>query len=232
MLFFLACLQLSTRICKYSVRYVLAQEAVPTFNISAIGFRESEQNGHQSIEGVDPPVATRPQAIETSNAATTLLRTPRPHSTGSLRGSHTHSFTILHPTDHAPSLLPPSRGDGGNSTGRQPPGAAPAGDRTPQRKKISTVALVFACLGGVALVLILLAFMRCLYVWRRTPSRDRIAGLLNRHHLEREMEGREREELARRVQQRTRPTWRPPPPPYQPAPAYDATTEPPPMAQV
>ena len=97
----------------------------------------------------------------------------------------------------------------------------------------SPVAFAFAVLAGVAGVFIVLALVRCGWSWRRTPARDRIETVVDRHTLEREMAEIERRDLARRVRVARRLTP-PPPPPYQHAPDYDAAVEgpPPPPAPV
>lgn len=74
------------------------------------------------------------------------------------------------------------------------------------------------------LFFILFSFGRCFYSYRKAPERDRIAALLNRHRLEREMEEMERDRVDRfrQMMESTSYQWRPPPPPYQQAPAYEA----------
>ncbi|KAI0772114.1 hypothetical protein BD413DRAFT_475205, partial [Trametes elegans] len=90
----------------------------------------------------------------------------------------------------------------------------------------SPVALAFEILGGVVGLFILLGLARCYFVWRRTPAPDRVAGLISRHQLEREMGEMEQERIERLNQALAARRWQPPPPPYQPAPAYDTVVPP------
>jgi hypothetical protein len=88
--------------------------------------------------------------------------------------------------------------------------------------------IVFGVIGGIALVLVLFSLGRCLHSWRRTPGRDRIRTMMDRHYLEAEMAVREREDIERRVLQAAPALRRPrraPPPPYQHAPAYESIVE-------
>ncbi|THH28800.1 hypothetical protein EUX98_g5396 [Antrodiella citrinella] len=209
-----------------SSRYAFAQDATLTFDVSGLRLRENEGEAHQTIEAVDHPVVVvtvRPKTPSTSPSLAII----RPHSSGTsahLPISHSHPLPATsHHLTH-PSFVPPTETDSPQPgvPDRRPPHPLATAAVSPRHKSISTVSLVFAVLGGIALVLGLLSLIRCLYVYRRTPSRDRIAGLMNRHQLDQEMEEREREQLARRIQERVRPVWKPPPPPYMPAPpAYD-----------
>lgn len=215
-----------------SSRYVLAQHATPTpFNLSNLQLRAEDSDEHQTIDIIDGVGAAAPRTssahpiTETSSA---LTRPERPRHTGSPVPSHSHPHTATAHTAH-PHLVPnPTSPFHNGPPGQQPPRPIPATPRPHSHRRISTVGIVFACLGGIAATLILLAMARCFYLWRRTPSRDRIAGLLQRHHLDREMEEREREDLARRMRESAAPRWKPPPPPYQNAPDYDSVAHPPP----
>ncbi|KAI0722741.1 hypothetical protein C8Q76DRAFT_720071 [Earliella scabrosa] len=89
----------------------------------------------------------------------------------------------------------------------------------------SAVAIVFEVIGGAVGLLVLLALGRCYYSYRRTPPRDRISALLSRHQLEREMQEQARDRMARFSQAVETYRWRPPPPPYQHAPAYEEVAE-------
>lgn len=134
------------------------------------------------------------------------VTTNRPHTQSVFVG--TRSF----PHDRPPpaTTRPPS----------PPPAAQQNSTNQPSRQPV--VAIVFEVIAGVAGIFILISISRCIYSWKRTPSRDRIAGLLSRHQLDREMAELEREQMERRRRQ-----WRrnsvqgPPPPPYQRAPSYE-----------
>lgn len=76
------------------------------------------------------------------------------------------------------------------------------------------ISIVFEVLGGLAASALLIGFLRCFYNYKKTPGRDRIADILQRHHLQRELEELERNPgLLRR-----HPSLREPAPPYFPRP--------------
>ncbi|KAI0750993.1 hypothetical protein C8Q80DRAFT_1154928 [Daedaleopsis nitida] len=106
----------------------------------------------------------------------------------------------------------------------QRPTAAPQGASNTTGHGQSTLAIVSEVLGGAVLLFILMSLGRCLYSYRRAPQRDRIGALLNRHQLQREMEEMERDRVDRfrQMMESTSHQWRPPPPPYQHAPAYES----------
>ncbi|KIJ69963.1 hypothetical protein HYDPIDRAFT_104635 [Hydnomerulius pinastri MD-312] len=108
-----------------------------------------------------------------------------------------------------------------------PPTSAPFASHTPTnhngyRHKFQLVSLIFIVLGGVSGVLITFFFLRCWYSYYKTPRQDRIATLLHRYNLEREMA--ERERLAGESRR-----WSLPPPPYQPPPPHYSPIGPPPL---
>ncbi|KAF7792887.1 hypothetical protein EIP86_003988 [Pleurotus ostreatoroseus] len=139
--------------------------------------------------------------------------------------SHTHPV-IVHPTSgthlfpfpHGPSPTDPSSDPNGPSHHHPPPPLPP---HHSHHNSQSAVAIAFEVIGAVAGAFLIFMLSRCLWSWRRTPQHDRIETLLSRHYLQREMQERERTELERRIW-RNASVQRPPPPPYQPAPAYDA----------
>ncbi|KAI0638371.1 hypothetical protein C8Q77DRAFT_1154027 [Trametes polyzona] len=142
--------------------------------------------------------------------APTAHRT-RPHPSGSATpgAPFTHHFPPPpNPTAPSPRPHPP------------PPPPAPAQRGQPP------IAIAFEVLGGVVALAIFVGIARCYIVWRRTPPRDRIAALMSRHQLEREMAEMEQERMERLNQALEARRWRPPPPPYQPAPDYDTVVRP------
>jgi len=80
----------------------------------------------------------------------------------------------------------------------------------------STSVLVFEIIGALAGVAFVLGVLRCVWSYKRTPAADRIAAVLHRHQLQREME-----ELERNPPERHQSLREPPPPPYLRPPSYD-----------
>ncbi|RPD66972.1 hypothetical protein L226DRAFT_608239 [Lentinus tigrinus ALCF2SS1-7] len=140
------------------------------------------------------------------------------------RTSSSHSLAIPIPHTHTPHSWSHSLNYTGTHTFLpHPPPTGPVGGSPPRSSHgQSAVAIVFEVLGGAVVLLIVLAIARCWYSYRRTPPRDRIGALLSRHQLEREMEEQQRDRMERINRAMEPYRWRPPPPPYQPAPAYDA----------
>ncbi|KAF9478177.1 hypothetical protein BDN70DRAFT_933631 [Pholiota conissans] len=84
----------------------------------------------------------------------------------------------------------------------------------PSRSGQKPISIVFEVLGGVAASALLLGFIRCFHNYRKTPARDRIADILHRHQLQRELE-----ELGRNPHiLRRHHSIRDPAPPYFPRP--------------
>ena len=144
-------------------------------------------------------------------------QTHRPHAV-----SFSSTSPVV-PTHHVPRpVTQPSPEQQPHSSPPQRPHPQWHSHDSPRRGKSGMiVGIVFGVLGGIAGFFLLFAFGRCVHSWRRTPGRDRIRTMMDRHYLEREMQEREREDIERRFIQVV-PFRRPPPPPYQHAPAYDA----------
>jgi len=93
----------------------------------------------------------------------------------------------------------------------------------PQQSGQKPIFVVFEVLGGVLASGLLLGLLRCCYQYNKAPQRDRIAEVLNRHNLQRELE-----ELERNPNILRRQSLREPAPPYFPAPpSYEIITSPP-----
>jgi len=114
--------------------------------------------------------------------------------------SHISSFTF----SHRPWTQPP---------------ATPTTSSPPQSSQthhpIETMAIVGIIFGAIAGLVLVLSVARCWWSWRKTPSRDRIAALMHRYNLEREMEEAVVEPLRARVRRPPPPPYRPPPPGYE-----------------
>jgi hypothetical protein len=127
------------------------------------------------------------------------------------RTTHTHSTTRPHsvqiisrPTLPTHSRIPPII----NPVHTRPPHRT---DRFQANQRPLNIS--FEVLGGILATGMLLGFLRCCFNYRKTPRRDRIADILHRHHLQRELEELERNPVALR-----RPSLREPAPPYFPRP--------------
>ena len=81
----------------------------------------------------------------------------------------------------------------------------------------SIAAILFETLGGLLGLCFVLGFGRCAYKYHRTPPRDRISALLDRHQLERELAELE----AQEAMDDRRSSIVAPPPPYERAPSYE-----------
>lgn len=114
--------------------------------------------------------------------------------------------TITRPTQPTPSIIP---------IHTQIPHTSPS--RHFGQKPIF---IVFEILAGLLASGLLLCCGRCCYQYKRAPKRDRIAEVLNRHNLQREMAGLE---LSPQILRRA--SLREPAPPYYPAPpSYEIIT--------
>ncbi|TFK55581.1 hypothetical protein OE88DRAFT_1651955 [Heliocybe sulcata] len=76
----------------------------------------------------------------------------------------------------------------------QMPHPSPRPDRNLPRGPSAGV-IVGAALGSLASIIVLASFARCLYTWRKQPDRDRIAEVVDRYQVQREMEEMAREDL-------------------------------------
>ncbi|KAJ7752794.1 hypothetical protein DFH07DRAFT_1061613 [Mycena maculata] len=161
--------------------------------------------------------STPPNSVSTTapsstiHDSTTVVRPPS--------SSNPHKLTVgvSHPGHVISTPKPPiftNRPVPTHSFGHSP---APSASQTPQAQHtVSVASIVLEVLGALAGVIFLLSLLRCLYIYYRTPARDRVTAILHRHQLQREME-----ELERNPRERRR-SLEPPPPPYlPPPPSYD-----------
>lgn len=89
----------------------------------------------------------------------------------------------------------------------------------PHHSSPASIAIIFEVIAGIIAFGVIVSLTRCFYIYKRTPKRDRIAEVLNRHHLQRELA-----ELGHNSIIIRRPSLREPAPPYFPRPpSYDAT---------
>ncbi|KAF8913773.1 hypothetical protein CPB84DRAFT_1757496 [Gymnopilus junonius] len=175
-----------------------------------------------------PIASALPSSTRTSSSAS--LSTP-PHSPSN-RPSSTH-LPITHP--HLP---PPTTRHSIQIISRptqptnpivpipvhthRPPPPPPSHSQQSTQKPIS---IAFEVLGGLFASLIIIGLIRCCYNYKKTPGRDRIADILHRHNLQRELEELERNPAVLR-----RPSLREPAPPYFPRPpSYEDMNPPQPV---
>jgi hypothetical protein len=90
--------------------------------------------------------------------------------------------------------------------------------QNPPQSGQKPISIVFEVLGGLAASALLFGFIRCFRSYRKIPARDRIAEIVQRHQLQRELE-----ELERNPGRlRRHPSLPEPAPPYFPRPpSYD-----------
>lgn len=157
------------------------------------------------------------------------LSSERHISTHSTPVSHSHSIKITHLPKTEPTRIPkiitrPQIVTHPSFPTRSIPPIIPVQTQTPHTPSSHSgqkpIFVVFAVLGGVLVSGLLLGLVRCCYQYKKAPGRDRIAEILNRHNLQREME-----ELERNPRMLRRPSLREPAPPYYPAPpSYEIVT--------
>lgn len=146
-----------------------------------------------------------------SQGLTALASSAKSRTTSHTAETHKpHAPTLHHPLPHP---LPHPTSD--PWTPSSPPSTTSAPKHLPLTRHHKPIVIVFIVLGGLILLGILSSIARCGWSWYKTPSRDRIAGLLNRYHLEREME-----EAAVVEPLRARAMVPPPPPYFPPPPEY------------
>ncbi|KAI0375851.1 hypothetical protein BV20DRAFT_19295 [Pilatotrama ljubarskyi] len=198
-----------------------------SFSTTSAPSSTSEAESTTTVRDAQETHATsrRPGADDTDDATQTALSDRRSTSESATKSSP-HSI-VIPPTAHRSHPHPSwSPTPGAPFTHHFPPPPAPTSPphSAPAQSQSGQppIAIAFEVLGGVIALGILVGLARCYIVWRRTPPRDRIAALVHRHQLEREMEEQERERIARLSRALEARRWRPPPPPYQPAPDYEA----------
>lgn len=218
------------------LRCVAAQDSSSRADVSS----NRSSSSQSAARSLSPAASTSTSRSRTTSRSQSASRTRHPHSgTPSL-----FSPSVLH---HPSATASPAAAATTRTRHPQGEGPVPNTERPrPHHRKGSErgriVAIVFGVLGGLVGVFLLYTLARCLFSWRRTPERDRIQTLLDRHYLGQEMEQREREametRLLRSAMMGRSSMTSPPPPPYQPAPAYDAvvgvapTPHPPPNPHV
>ena len=121
---------------------------------------------------------------------------------------HIATLTIHHPPPH--QVTPTQLTFTPSSPVPTPRQSSPA---TGRRRRTNPIAIFLAVFGGLVGFGLFLGLTRCIYNYSKTPPRDRISGVLNRYHLQRELEEIERNPFALR-----RPSPREPAPPYIPKP--------------
>ncbi|KAH8113438.1 hypothetical protein DFH11DRAFT_1602048 [Phellopilus nigrolimitatus] len=159
-----------------------------------------------SSSGASSSIAFTSTPSHTTSAHKPLTSGSAHSQTGVVGHSHTISFSFsFHPHTHpAPTSSPTSS--------RTPDSDSASNPRGHQ----SITAIVFEVVGGILGLALLVGCGCCLHKYHRTPRQDRIAALVDRHMLERELAEMEEARQERRVS-----LVCPPPPPYQRAPDYE-----------
>ncbi|KAF5321214.1 hypothetical protein D9619_000494 [Psilocybe cf. subviscida] len=154
-----------------------------------------------------------------ASSNSTFASTSTSHSSSTARSS-SHRAPI-HNKPHPTANIPGPRPLPNPTRTRNPP--PPPFTGIPDKHPVNNhsgqrpIAIAFEVLGGVFAGLLLLSFLRCCNNYRKTPRRDRIAEIVHRHNLQRELEELERNPRALR-----RPSLPEPAPPYFPRPpSYD-----------
>ncbi|KAF9058065.1 hypothetical protein BJ165DRAFT_1521382 [Panaeolus papilionaceus] len=191
------------------VNNVLAVPQSPTTQSSS----DSDDDDLLLTSSRTTTTSSTPSAPSKSPSITRIPH-PRPFTTHKASQGilHSQSFTPPHPTfTQHPGPRP-------RPTGTDPPTHVPHRDRDrnsqPAQKPI---AIVFEVLAGLVALAIAATIIRCIYNYSRAPKRDRIAEVLSRHQLQRELEELERNPLTLRREVSVRdpaPPYFPPPPAY------------------
>jgi hypothetical protein len=170
----------------------------------------------------------------TISIAFSQLSSERHISTHSTRVSHSIRITHLPKTEptRISRIITPQIVTHPPFPTRTTPPIIPVQTQTPHtpssHSSQKSIFIVFAVLGGVLVSGLLLGLVRCCYQYKKAPGRDRIAEVLNRHNLQREME-----EIERNLQILGRLSPREPAPPYDPAPpSYEIITSIPPSSEI
>ena len=145
------------------------------------------------------------------------------HNESDIRVSTKHHTSTIHvPNIHPIPITSPTFPPGPTKT-NHPIVPFHTADPPPSRHSgQEPIFVAFEVVGGLLALGFLLCFGRCCYQYRKAPKRDRIAEVLNRHHLQRELE-----ELGRNPQILRRLSLHEPAPPYGPdPPSYEVTPPP------
>jgi hypothetical protein len=156
--------------------------------------------------GITPPISTDISPFtSTTSRSTPHSHNHTLHNTSFKAHLHAWTATIVHPT-YAPNPPPQQQ--------------SPPDPPNPHHQHQTAIAITFGVLGCLAMAIFAFGLFRCCYSYKKTPQPDRIAALLNRHHLQTEMD-----EIARRAGRK--PSRGPPPPPYVPKPPeYESVVDP------
>ncbi|KAI0353028.1 hypothetical protein OH77DRAFT_653396 [Trametes cingulata] len=189
-------------ICFFAlVTWVHLVSAVPAERDTSISFAPSTSSPTQGDDARETHATSRGPAADDTNDATQTGLTDRRSTTQSASKSTPHSIFIPPTAHHSrphPSWSPsPGVPFTHHFPPSPPPTPPPHHSSPPSQNGQPPIAIAFEVLGGIIALGILAGLARCYIVWRRTPPRDRIAALVHRHQLEREMEEQERERLER-----------------------------------
>lgn len=183
---------------------VFAQDST-TANSSNSAHTSASTSTIETGSSTPPKQSTSPSSLShfTATPKNTKTRTHSLHILSTADATHIAS------QDRPPAATPPP------FTHHQPQTTP-----LPSHHTQSPVVIAIEVLAGLAVLTIAFFLARCYISYRRTPSRDRVASLIHRHQLQREME-----EMERNPADYRRSYGEPPPPPYFPRPpSYDVPT--------
>jgi len=190
--------------------------AKPIQNDAATSLQKADLNTTATTATATPPTtaATSTSVISSDPSSTFIATSSSPLPPGSVHPSSSfhHNLTGPHFSyPHNTMTYPPWA----TAPSRQP-APTPFSSQFHQRPHTSRATIVLEVIGVLCGLALTFAFMRCLFIYRRTPHHDRIAAVVARHRLEREMEELRAHDNEGLVRQNS--LLQPPPPPYVPRP--------------
>ena len=200
------------RLCAFCASSGMHRLGLYTLCILYILLRCVSVNHHWPLHDLRLPSYTAAPVSSTSPSVILVKTSTSSHSDTNTGSTASHSTSLGTHGPHISSHTSPFS----FSHHPQPTSTTPSSSTQHSHHRIRTMTILGIVFGGLAGFVLVLSVARCWWSWRKTPSRDRIASLMHRYNLEREMEQATVEPLRARVR-------RPPPPPYRhPPPGYDS----------
>ena len=160
-----------------------------------------------------PEALVDPTLFPATHTSTHTSTHPHPHPYSTLGHSYNHTHSNNHTTTRTVAS------DTNHSTRATVPFAVPTGRPEPRihrhRIRQTPIFIFFEVLSGLTGLVLCLGLLRCCNSYRRTPPRDRISDIVQRHQLQVEMEElRRRTPLVAFFFQEPAPPYLPRPPSY------------------